>query len=70
MVNGKRLLKYLIMLFIVSMSTYYIPNCSIINEHAFYVGYAGHVPLGDVAAKPPCIRKHAGHSGRTGHIPL
>ena len=38
MVNAKRLLKYLIMLFIVSMSTYYIPNCSIINEHAFYVG--------------------------------
>jgi hypothetical protein len=38
MVNGKRLLKYLIMLFVVSMSTYYIPNCSIINEHALYVG--------------------------------
>lgn len=38
MINGKRLLKYLIMLFVVSMSTFYIPNCSIINEHAFYVG--------------------------------
>ena len=38
MVNGKRLLKYLIMLVVVSMSTFYIPNCSIINEHAFYVG--------------------------------
>jgi len=38
MINGKRMLKYLIMLFVVSMSTFYIPNCSIINEHAFYVG--------------------------------
>ena len=38
MVNGKRLLKYLIMLVVVSMSTFYIPNCSIINEHAFYIG--------------------------------
>ena len=36
--NGKRLLKYLIMLLVVSMSTFYIPNCSIINEHAVYVG--------------------------------
>ena len=38
MVNGKRLLKYLIMLMVVSLSTFYIPNCSIINEHAVYVG--------------------------------
>lgn len=38
MINTKRTLKYLIMLFVVSMSTFYIPNCSIINEHAFYVG--------------------------------
>ena len=38
MVNGKRLLKYLIMLVVVSTSTFYIPNCSIINEHAFYIG--------------------------------
>ena len=36
--NGKRLLKYIIMLLVVSMSTFYIPNCSIINEHAVYVG--------------------------------
>jgi hypothetical protein len=41
MINGKRFLKYLIMLFVVSMSTFYIPNCSIINEHAFYVGLLG-----------------------------
>ena len=38
MINGKRLLKYLIMLVVVSLSTFYIPGCSIINEHAFYVG--------------------------------
>ena len=36
--NIKRLIKYLIMLFVVSMSTFYIPNCSVINEHAFYIG--------------------------------
>lgn len=38
MINKKRLLKYLIMLFVVSSSTFYIPNCSIINKHAFYIG--------------------------------
>lgn len=38
MINGKRLLKYLIMLVVVALSTFYIPNCSIINEHAVYVG--------------------------------
>ena len=38
MIHRKKLLKYIIMLFIVSLSTFYIPNCSIINEHAFYVG--------------------------------
>ena len=26
------------MLVVVSLSTFYIPGCSIINEHAFYVG--------------------------------
>ena len=38
MINGKRFLKYIIMLIVVSLSTFYIPGCSIINEHAFYVG--------------------------------
>ena len=38
MINGKRFIKYLIMLFVVALSTFYIPNCSIINEHAFYIG--------------------------------
>ena len=38
MINVKRLVKYLIMLFVISLSTFYIPNCSIINEHAIYVG--------------------------------
>ena len=26
------------MLVVVALSTFYIPNCSIINEHAVYVG--------------------------------
>jgi len=26
------------MLSIVTLSTYYIPNCSIMNEHAIYIG--------------------------------
>ena len=38
MINRKRLFKYLIMLFVIAVSTFYIPNCSIINEHAFYIG--------------------------------
>jgi len=28
----------MIMLFVIAVSTFYIPNCSIINEHAFYIG--------------------------------
>ena len=36
--NSKNIIKYLIMLTVVSNSTFYIPNCSIINEHAIYVG--------------------------------
>ena len=36
--NSKNIIKYLIMLMVVSISTFYIPNCSIINEHAIYVG--------------------------------
>ena len=36
--NSKNIIKYLIMLTVVSISTFYIPNCSIINEHAIYVG--------------------------------
>ena len=36
--NSKNIIKYLIMLTVVSISTFYIPNCSIINEHALYVG--------------------------------
>ena len=38
MIDLKKLFKYLVMLIVVSMSTFYIPNCSIINKHAIYVG--------------------------------
>ena len=31
-------IKYAILLLVVSISTFYIPNCSIMNEHAFYIG--------------------------------
>ena len=36
--NKQNLIKYFLMLIIVTMSTYYIPNCSIMNEHAIYIG--------------------------------
>tara|TARA_Y100000817_G_scaffold309123_1_gene297805 strand:- start:374 stop:565 length:192 start_codon:yes stop_codon:yes gene_type:complete len=36
--NLKHLFKYLIMLIVITVSTFYIPNCSIINEHAIYIG--------------------------------
>ena len=38
MFNPQNVLKYFLMLSIVSISTYYIPNCSIMNEHALYIG--------------------------------
>ena len=36
--NIQNVLKYLLMLVIVTASTFYIPNCSIMNEHAIYIG--------------------------------
>jgi len=38
MLNIRNIMKYFLMLLIVTSSTYYIPNCSIINEHAIYIG--------------------------------
>ena len=38
MMNIQNLLKYFILFSIVTLSTYYIPNCSIMNEHAMYIG--------------------------------
>ena len=38
MLNNQNVLKYFLMLSIVSISTFYIPNCSIMNEHAIYIG--------------------------------
>ena len=38
MLNTQNVIKYLLMLSIVSISTFYIPNCSIMNEHAIYIG--------------------------------
>ncbi len=41
MFNAQNVLKYFLMLSIVSISTFYIPNCSIMNEHALYIGLLG-----------------------------
>ena len=38
MINFNNMLKYIILFSVVAGSTFYIPNCSIINEHAVYVG--------------------------------
>ena len=38
MFNVQNVLKYFLLLSIVTISTYYIPNCSIMNEHAIYIG--------------------------------
>ena len=38
MFNVQNILKYFLLLSIVTISTYYIPNCSIMNEHAIYIG--------------------------------
>ena len=39
MINKINLIKYLILFSVVTLSTFYIPNCSIINAHAIYVGF-------------------------------
>lgn len=36
--NQKNLIKYIVMFCVVSYSTYFIPGCSIMNEHAIYIG--------------------------------
>jgi hypothetical protein len=38
MINRQNLIKYFLLFTIVTTSTYYIPNCSIMNEHALYIG--------------------------------
>ncbi len=38
MINRQNLIKYMTLFFVVTISTYYIPNCSIMNEHAIYIG--------------------------------
>ena len=38
MLNVQNIMKYFLMLSIVTISTFYIPNCSIMNEHAIYIG--------------------------------
>ena len=38
MFNPQNLLKYFIIFSIVTTSTFYIPNCNILNEHAIYIG--------------------------------
>ena len=38
MINTKNIIKYIILLTVVTISTYYIPNCSIMNEHAIFIG--------------------------------
>ena len=37
-IKMNNVIKYTVLLLVVSMSTFYIPNCSIMNEHAFYIG--------------------------------
>jgi len=37
-INLNHLVKYIILFCVVSGSTFYIPNCNIINEHAVYIG--------------------------------
>jgi hypothetical protein len=37
-INMNNLLKYVILFCVVAGSTFYIPNCNIINEHAVYIG--------------------------------
>jgi len=38
MFNQNNVIKYLILFSVVSLSTFMIPNCSIMNQHAMYIG--------------------------------
>jgi hypothetical protein len=38
MLNKHNIYKYIILFIVVSLSTFMIPNCSILNLHAFYIG--------------------------------
>ena len=38
MFNKNNIIKYLILFSVVSLSTFMIPNCSIMNQHAMYIG--------------------------------
>ena len=38
MINRQYLIKYFSLFLVVTASTYYIPNCSILNKHAIYIG--------------------------------
>jgi NADH:ubiquinone oxidoreductase subunit 3 (subunit A) len=37
-INPRNFLKYVILFIVVTTSTFYIPNCSILNQHAGYIG--------------------------------
>ena len=36
--NINNFLKYIVLFIIVTFSTFFIPNCSIMNQHAVYIG--------------------------------
>ena len=38
MINTHNIYKYIILFSVVTLSTYMIPNCNIINLHAMYIG--------------------------------
>ena len=38
MINSNNLIKYSILFIVVTLSTYMIPNCKILNHHAAYIG--------------------------------
>ena len=37
--NQENLIKYLVMFIIVSLSTFIIPTCGVLKQHAIYVGF-------------------------------
>ncbi len=38
MINYSHLIKYFIIFTVVSLSTFFIPNCNIISRHSIYIG--------------------------------
>ena len=63
--NLNHLVRYIILFCVVAGSTFYIPNCNIINEHAVYIGLLAATTFAILDKLFPDIINE-GHCGKCG----